>query len=47
MVDFLFIPRPRDKTNHPDRSEQGCEKIDGGHGVSATFYQWSATLEVH
>jgi len=23
---------------------QGCEKIVGGHGVSATFYQWSISL---
>src|SRR6056297_839886 len=22
-------------------SIQGCEKICGGHGISATFYQWS------
>ena len=25
MVNFLFIPRRRDKTNHPDRSGQGCD----------------------
>jgi len=23
---------------------QGCEKIVGGHEVSATFYQWSTSL---
>ena len=24
---------------------QGCEGFDGGHGISATFYQWSTTLK--
>jgi hypothetical protein len=23
---------------------QGCEVIDGGRGISATFYQWSTTV---
>jgi len=30
------------KQNEP--KVQGCEKIVGGHGVSATFYQWSTAL---
>jgi len=31
------------KQNEP--KVQGCEKIDGGHGISATFYQWSITFK--
>jgi len=31
------------KQNEP--KVQGCEKIVGGHGVFATFYQWSITLK--
>jgi len=29
------------KQNEP--KIQGCEVIDGGRGISATFYQWSTT----
>jgi len=31
-----------EKQNEP--KIQGCEKISGGRGISATFYQWSITL---
>ena len=39
----------RNKTNLPKGSLRGkvqdCEKVDGGHGISATFYQWSISLK--